>query len=133
MQMEKHIQVLGILHIIYSSFGVLIGALVCLLFFGLGTFVGSIPDVPPPASEGVPAILLVIGLVIAALVFLFSVPGIIAGVGLLKRKEWGRILALIVGFFDLLHIPLGTALGVYTIWALMNDETIKLFRNQVVQ
>jgi len=131
--MEKHIQVLGILHIIYSAFGIVIGALVFILFFGIGTFVGSIPDVPPPAGEGVLAILMVIGLVIASLVFLFSVPGFIAGLGLLNRKEWARILALIVGFFDLLHVPLGTALGVYTIWALLNDETVKLFRNPAVQ
>lgn len=133
MQMEKHIQVLGILHIVYSAFGILIGVFVLILFAGIGVFVGSIPDVPPPASEGVPAILTVIGLVVASLVFLFSVPGIIGGIGLLKRQEWGRILALIVGFFDLLHIPLGTALGVYTIWVLMNDETIRFFRSQVKQ
>lgn len=128
MEMEKHVQVLGILHIVYSGLGILIGAIVLFLFAGVGAFVGSIPDVPEPASEGVPALLAFIGLVIATLVFLFSVPGIIAGIGLLKRQEWGRILALIVGFFDLLHVPLGTALGVYTIWALMNDETVRLFK-----
>jgi hypothetical protein len=126
--MEKHVQILGILHIVYSSLGVLIGLILFIFFAGLGTFIGSIPDVPSPAQEGVPAILFIIGFAIGSLLFLFSIPGIIGGIGLLKYKEWARILTLIVGFFDLIHIPLGTALGAYTIWALFNDETIKLFR-----
>jgi hypothetical protein len=56
-----------------------------------------------------------------------SVAGIIGGVGVLHHREWGRILLLVVSFFNLLRIPLGTMLGVYTLWVLMNDETIALF------
>ena len=126
--MQKHIQILGILHIVYSAFVLLAGAILFILLLGIGTVVGSIQDVPGIVHEGVPAILLVITLVIETLLFLFASPGIIAGVGLLNKKEWGRILALVVGFFDLLHIPFGTMLGVYTIWALMNDEVVAVFR-----
>ncbi len=127
--MEKHVQILGILHIVYSSLGVLIGAILFIFFAGLGTFIGSIPDVPSPAQEGVPAILFIVGFAIGSVLFLLSIPGIIGGIGLLKHKEWARILTLIVAFFDLLHIPLGTALGAYTIWALLNNDTIKLFQH----
>lgn len=128
MTMEKHIQILGILHIVYSAIGLLAGAFLFFLFMGIGTFIGSLHDTPGAVHEGVPAILFIIGLVIGTLFALFAVPGIIAGIGLLNRKEWGRILALVVGFFDLLHIPFGTMLGIYTIWALMNDEVVPLFR-----
>ena len=128
MAMEKHIQILGILHIIYSSIGLLAGVILFLLFMGIGTFVGAIGESPDVVHQGVPAILFMIGLVLGTLFALLAIPGIIAGVGLLNRKEWGRILALVVGFFDLLHIPFGTMLGIYTIWALMNDEAIRLFR-----
>ncbi len=126
--MEKHVQVLGILHIVYSAFGLLAGTILFFLFMGIGTFLGSLPDTPDAVSQGIPALLFVIGLVIGTILFIVSVPGIIGGIGLLNRKEWARILTLIVGFFDLLSIPLGTALGVYTIWVLMNDQTIALFR-----
>jgi hypothetical protein len=128
MTMEKHIQVLGILHIVYSAAGLLVGVILFLLFIGLGTFIGSFHDVPGNVHDGVPAVLYVIGLFIGTLLFLFSIPGIIGGVGILYKKEWARILTLVVGFFDLLHIPVGTALGVYTIWVLMNDQTLTLFR-----
>jgi hypothetical protein len=45
----------------------------------------------------------------------------------MKKKEWGRITMLVISFFNLIHIPLGTVLGVYSIWVLLNDETIRLF------
>ena len=121
--MEKHVQVLGILHIVYSAFGLLAGTILFFLFMGLGTFLGSIPDTAEVVNQGIPALLFVIGLVIGTILFLLSIPGIIGGIGLLNRKEWARILTLIVGFFDLLSIPLGTALGVYTLWVLLNDES----------
>jgi hypothetical protein len=38
-----------------------------------------------------------------------------------------RILVLVVSFFNLLHVPLGTLLGVYSLWVLLNDETIRQF------
>jgi hypothetical protein len=56
-----------------------------------------------------------------------SIPGVIGGIGLLKRKPWARILVLILAVFDLLNVPIGTAVGVYTIWVLIQEETEQLF------
>jgi len=50
------------------------------------------------------------------------------GAALLKRKEWGRLLTLALAFFNLLCFPFGTALGIYSLVILFNDETIKLFK-----
>jgi hypothetical protein len=133
--MEKHVQLVGIMNIVYRSL-VLIGAII--LFFlaaGFATFIdmlvrwGSVrPDeVPVELLEIVPVILVVVGI----LMFVVSTIGIIAAVGVLKMKEWGRVLMLVVSFFNLLRIPLGTILGVYSIWVLLNSDTIKLF-NPVV-
>jgi hypothetical protein len=43
---------------------------------------------------------------------------LIAGYGLLNRKPWGRILAIIAAILALLKFPFGTALGIYTLWVL---------------
>jgi len=51
---------------------------------------------------------------------------LIGGIGLLKKKPWARILVLIVGCVRLFVFPIGTALGVYSIWVLTKDETISL-------
>ena len=45
--------------------------------------------------------------------------GFVAGWGLLNREPWGRVLALVLGFIALIHVPLGTALGIYTLWVLL--------------
>jgi len=34
---------------------------------------------------------------------------------------------MIIAVLDLFLIPIGTLIGVYTLWVLMNDETAKLF------
>lgn len=42
----------------------------------------------------------------------------LTGYGLQTRQPWGRILAIVFAIFALIHIPFGTALGVYTLWVL---------------
>ena len=116
--MKKHIELIGILHIVYHSMGLVFSSIVLILVLAGGVCSGD---------EYAAWMALVIVLAITALVALFSVPGIIGGIGLLKMKSWARILVLIMGFLSLLEIPFGTALGIYTIWALMNNETMKLF------
>ena len=116
--MKKHIELLGILHIIYHSLG-LIGAITVLVVLGGGGLILG--------NEFVLAIAIAVALIVSSIILLFSIPGIIGGVGLLKMKPWARILTLVMGFLALIEIPFGTALGIYTIWGLMNDETIKLF------
>ena len=54
---------------------------------------------------------------------------LIAGIGLLKFKSRARILALILAVLNLLAIPIGTALGIYTLWVLLTKETEPLFQS----
>jgi hypothetical protein len=68
--------------------------------------------------------------IVAIILVVCSVPGIIAGWGLLKYKEWARILLIILSALNILNFPFGTALGIYAIWALVQKETIALFKPQ---
>ena len=43
---------------------------------------------------------------------------LLTGYALLTRQPWGRVLAIIFGVIALIHFPLGTALGIYTLWVL---------------
>ncbi len=133
--MEKHITLVGILNIVYEFFA-LIGA--CVLFaiaMGFRYFFevlsryhhNGMDEIPPEILEIVPIILTAIGI----LILVFSILGIIGAIGVIKRKEWGRIMMLVISFFNLIHIPLGTVLGVYSIWVLLNDETIRLMNPTV--
>jgi hypothetical protein len=63
------------------------------------------------------------------------IPGILvdvaAGYGLLNFKGWGRILAIFLAILNLIMFPIGTALGIYTLVILFNDETKALFNGEV--
>lgn len=61
------------------------------------------------------------------LLVVLSLPGLVAGYGLLERREWGRILAIVIAFLNLLNFPLGTLLGVYTLWVLLQTNANELF------
>ena len=119
--MKKHIELLGILHIVYHSFGFIIALVVVTIIAGGGLISGD---------EFAIAVTLVVALAISSIILIFSIPGIIGGIGLLRMRPWARILTLVMGFLALLEIPFGTALGIYTIWALMNDKTIKMFEER---
>ena len=56
-----------------------------------------------------------------------SVPSIIAGVGLLKRRSWARILTIVLSVLNLINIPFGTLLGIYGLWVLLSQNTAPLF------
>ncbi len=53
----------------------------------------------------------------------FGVAHLVLAWGLYERQQWARILGLVIGFLALLRIPFGTALGIYTIWVLLPEES----------
>jgi Na+/H+-dicarboxylate symporter len=42
-----------------------------------------------------------------------------AGISLLRRASWARILAIVTAFLALIHPITGTILGIYTLWVLL--------------
>ena len=58
-----------------------------------------------------------------------SVFGIPGGIGILRGRQWGRILLLVVGALSFMAVPVGTALGAYTYWVLLfHEESAAAFR-----
>lgn len=53
----------------------------------------------------------------------YAIAGIIAAWGLFQRQHWARILTLVVAFISLIQFPFGTALGIYTLWALLPAQS----------
>jgi hypothetical protein len=49
--------------------------------------------------------------------------GVCVGLGLMYRASWARTAAIILGILALFHPPFGTALGVYSLWVLLADES----------
>ena len=119
--MEKHVTIAAILKIGLGILGILIAVIAFVAVVGGGII-----------SRDQEAIFItsLVGSIIALVLVLLSVPGIVGGIGLLRRWPWARILVLILAVFDLVNIPFGTFVGAYTIWVLMQDETIELFSSK---
>ena len=54
---------------------------------------------------------------------IFGVLHLVLAWGLFERAPWARMLGLVIGFLALLRFPLGTALGIYTLWVLLPEES----------
>ena len=125
--MESHVKVVGILHVVFGSLGIL--AAVCfLVLFGSIASVVSLSDSTSArdAAIAVP-ILGCIGTILFVVIGAISLPGLIGGIGLLYLAPWSRVFMIVISALDLLSVPIGTALGIYGIWALTRPETEALF------
>jgi len=116
--MEKHITIIAALRIGFGVMGLIAGVLVLVAVLG-----GGIISRNPTALKATP----IVGSFLFGLIALTSIPGIIGGIGLIKRRQWARILVIILGVLDILQIPIGTIIGIYTLWTLLNEETARLF------
>jgi hypothetical protein len=64
---------------------------------------------------------------LAIIAILWGTAHVVVGVPLRRHRPWSRLIALMLGSVDLLLLPYGTALGVYALWVLLNEQGRALF------
>jgi hypothetical protein len=128
--MTTHVKVVAVLYLFLSALGLLAALFVSMVFGLAGGIVNANAD-PNEAAIAIPIIGLT-GTMLVAFLVVTSLPGLIAGVGLLKFRPWARILAIVVAILNLINIPVGTAIGVYALWVLLNSEGERLFSGALV-
>ena len=127
--MQTHVKVLGVM---YLAVG---GLMLCAaLFLGLGSglaagIVGASAD-PEDAAIAIP-ILGFAGTALTVFLVFFALPSLITGYGLLQYKPWARIVGIILSAISLINIPIGTIVGIYGLWVLLNKDTERLFNSPV--
>jgi len=115
-----HVRLLGIFWLAYSAIRLTGGLFLSAIFprFFEGAFWPThLPFFLPGLLRGIGTILLLSGIL-----------GVVAGWGLLDRQPWARLLAIVLGCFALLHIGIGTVLGIYTLWVLLPAESEREYR-----
>ncbi len=120
--MESHKKILGIVYIVTAILQIFIMVLLAVFLTTIFSFAMSQAD-----PEDVPVIEFVSSLLryLPACVIIFiSIPSLVAGVGLLTQQKWALILALVLGCLKLFSFPIGTAIGVYTIWVYAEDQRL---------
>jgi hypothetical protein len=61
----------------------------------------------------------------------FGVLHLVLAWGLFEREPWARVLGLVLGFLALVPFPLGTALGIYTLWVLLPESSGREYERMV--
>lgn len=108
MTAEEHNKTLATLYFVYSAIHglTLAGLLLLILIVRLGS----------PVSFSIPGVWIAVGAaaILIVLVAIVLLP-LAAGFGLRKRKGWAKPLTMAAAVASLLNIPIGTALGIYSI------------------
>ena len=123
--MQTHVKVLGVVYLAVGGLMLLLALFLILTMGGVAGIVGASAD-PEDAAIAVP-VLGFAGTALAAFFGIFALPSLITGYGLLNYRPWARVIGIILSAISLINIPIGTIVGAYGLWVLLNKETERLF------
>jgi hypothetical protein len=118
--MKKHVTLVAALQIGFSAMGMLAAIVIFFVFSFAGSFV---PDVNVAT-----VVLKFLGTFLPAIIFLWSLLGLLGGIGLLSCQKWARVLVMVIAAIGCIAFPVGTIVGIYSLWVLMQDDTVKVFK-----
>ncbi len=104
---RTHQKILGAIFIAYGAINLLGG----ITLLAAGNIVSIVVD-----DMEVVQLVTIMSRFLGSTLLITSIPGVIAGIGYIQEKDWARNLGLIMGIVYLLFIPVGTIIGIYTIW-----------------
>jgi hypothetical protein len=132
----SHLSVLAICHFVYSGF-LGLSSLLGLVYVAIGIFfASSVFPTPPPTAHGAPGLPPeLIGGFFAAVggfitLFLGAQAVLVLVSGLALRKRRRRTLSFVAACICCMNVPLGTALGVFTL-VVLSRASVKALYDQV--
>jgi hypothetical protein len=120
--MRLHIDVLGLLHLVWGGLGLLTGVSLGVLAIGLNAALISSRSVSRVEIAAV-WLLVIVGAILAG----GGGALILTGRGLRRRAGKARLAALVLAVPNLILLPFGTALGIYALWTLLNNDARREF------
>jgi hypothetical protein len=124
MTAEEHNKTLGTLYFVYGAVHglTLLGLLGLVLIFKFASVAGELLSTS----------LIIAGtFVFVVLMLLVGILPFIAGIGFRKRKRWVKPLGLALAVVSLVNIPIGTALGIYTMKFFRSEAGVKIYGGKV--
>ena len=121
--LDGHKKVLGIIYVASGTFTIF-GMLILNAFLSV-IFSFALNEVEPNDRRVMELVGTFVQYVPMFVIIFFSIPTLIAGIGLLTRKSWAMLFALIIGCLKLFSFPIGTAIGVYSIWIYSEEQKQK--------
>jgi hypothetical protein len=126
---SRHVELVGLLHVIWGGLGVLVGVSLVVLAVGAGAIAAMPAHADASVAAGLTGILLGgtgLALVAGGLLCVW------VGLGLRRHRAAARIAALALAILNLFVLPFGTALGIYTLWTLVHHDAHALFEPAII-
>jgi hypothetical protein len=119
MTAQEHNRLISIFFHIQGGLQVLAGILMVLIYIGAGGFFMAAASREDEQFIG--GLLIVVGIVVAVIVFAFALLDFYAAFKIGKTQKIGRTLGIVLGILSIFSFPIGTALGVYALWFFFGD------------
>lgn len=129
-RVQEHLRFIAILWLALSVINGLAATVLLILGNAFFPHIHEIPNTPPDIPAGFLSSLFC---VLGTAILIKAAVGFLAGWGLLQRERWARTLTLVLSFLALLNIPLGTALGVYSLWVLLPEQSEREYQAEVAR
>ena len=119
---RQHLHLLSLLYLVWGGIALLLGVAM-LLLAGAAVAIGAASE-----AKRWSAVVASLAFATCALVLLASgTANVWAGAAMRRRRPRGRLAALGLAVPNLFVLPFGTALGVYSFWVLLHEETRREF------
>lgn len=119
-----HVRLTGIFFLIWGGLTALIGLSTLALGVGAAALVKSGAGGGRQVAAGITAAAFT---TLAVIAILWGLAHVFVALPLGRHRQWSRLVALMLASVDLLLPPYGTALGFYTLWALLSEKGKALF------
>jgi uncharacterized membrane protein (DUF2068 family) len=121
----RHIDFLGILYLIWGGLAILLGCASFALAAGSAMIVstGARGDQVIEAAAGLTAVTFAL---IGGVALVWGAIHAASGRALRRQRPWSRQATLALGIVNLVFLPFGTALGIYSLWVLLHEDARRL-------
>lgn len=127
--MTRHVELVGLLHLVWGGLGAVVGLSLIVLAAGAGAIAAMPAHADSSVAAGLTSILLGgtgLALIGGGLLSIWI------GIGLRRHRAPARIAAFALALLNLFLLPFGTALGIYTFWTLAHPEARALFEPAMI-
>lgn len=124
--MTAQVDFLGLLFIVWGLLTALVGVSTLALGVGAAALITS-ASYGESGGDVAASVMAVLFTTLALIAILWGAAHVVVGIPLRRHRSWARMTALMLGSVDLLLLPYGTALGIYTLWILLQEDGKSLF------
>ena len=126
--MKPRVDLLGVLFMLWGALTMLIGASTLALGIAAAAIVASAGRAG--TGQFGASLTAITFMTLAILALIWGGVHLIVGTLVRRRRHWSRHAAMMLGTVDLLLLPYGTALGVYSLWILLREDSKQLFESE---